>query len=172
MLYSKTCVKNVQRGRKRTLAIRVDIPQRGIIELQHAVFDINGTLAIDGTVYPEVAERLQDLAEQLTVHLLTAGTHGNLPELEKALGFPLHVIHRGDEKVRYVQQLGPDHVIAFGNGINDTSMLRLAMLGIAVLTTEGVAIRALQAADVLVHSPLDAIDLLLKPKRLIATLRG
>jgi soluble P-type ATPase len=74
--------------------------------------------------------------------------------------------------VRYVQQLGPDHVIAFGNGINDTSMLRLAMLGIAVLTTEGVAIRALQAADVLVHSPLDAIDLLLKPKRLIATLRG
>jgi soluble P-type ATPase len=46
------------------------------------------------------------------------------------------------------------------------------MLGIAVLTTEGVAIRALQAADVLVHNPIDAIDLLLKPKRLIATLRG
>jgi soluble P-type ATPase len=168
----KACVEDAQRGRKGTLTIRVDIPQRGIIELQHAVFDINGTLAIDGTIYPEVGERLQELAKLLTIHLLTAGTHGKLPELEKALGFPLHVIHRGDEKVRYVQQLGPDHVIAFGNGINDTGMLRLAMLGIAVLTTEGVAIRALQAADVLVHSPIDAIDLLLRPKRLIATLRG
>jgi soluble P-type ATPase len=168
----KACVEDAQRGRKGALTIRVDIPQRGIIELQHAVFDINGTLAIDGTIYPEVGERLQELAKLLTIHLLTAGTHGKLPELEKALGFPLHVIHRGDEKVRYVQQLGPDHVIAFGNGINDTGMLRLAMLGIAVLTTEGVAIRALQAADVLVHSPIDAIDLLLRPKRLIATLRG
>jgi soluble P-type ATPase len=74
--------------------------------------------------------------------------------------------------MRYVQQLGPTHVVAFGNGANDTGMLRLAILGIAVLTSEGIAIRALQAADVLVHSLLDTIDLLLQPKRLIATLRG
>jgi soluble P-type ATPase len=154
------------------VAIRVDIPQRGSVELQHAVFDINGTLAVDGIAHPEVAERLQQLAEQLTIHLLTAGTHGNLATLEQELGFPLHIIHRGDEKVRYVQQLDPVHVVAIGNGGNDTGMLRLAALGIAVLTTEGLAIRALQAADVLVHSPVEAIDLLLKPQRLIATLRG
>lgn len=154
------------------MAISIDIPQRGSIELQHAVFDINGTLAIDGIAYPEVAARLQQLATQLTIHLITAGTHGNLTELGRTLGFPLHIINRGDEKIRYIQQLGPNHVVAFGNGANDTGMLRLAILGIAVLTTEGVATRALQAADVLVHSPLDAIDLLLKPERLIATLRG
>lgn len=154
------------------MAISIEIPQRGSIELQHAVFDINGTLAIDGLAYPEVPERLQQLATQLTIHLLTAGTHGNLIELEHTLGFPLHLINRGDEKMRYVQQLGPNHVVAFGNGANDTGMLRLATLGIAVLTTEGTAIRALQAADVLVHSPVDAIDLLLNPERLIATLRG
>jgi soluble P-type ATPase len=154
------------------LAISIDIPQRGYIELHHAVFDINGTLAVDGIAHPNVAERLQQLAAHLTIHLLTAGTHGNLTELERTLSFPLHIINRGDEKMRYVQQLGPTHVVAFGNGANDTGMLRLAILGIAVLTTEGVAIRALQAADVLVHNPLDAIDLLLQPKRLIATLRG
>lgn len=154
------------------MAIRVDIPQRGSVELRHAVFDINGTLAVDGTAHPEVAERLQRLAEQLTIHLLTAGTHGNLAALEQELGFPLHIIHRGDEKVRYVQQLDPAHVVAIGNGGNDTGMLRLAALGIAVLTAEGVAIRTLQAADVLVHGPVEAIDLLLKPQRLIATLRG
>jgi len=154
------------------VAIRVDIPQRGSIALLHAVFDINGTLAVDGTVHSEVAERLQQLAEQLTIHLLTAGTHGKLTAIEQTLGFPLHIIHKGDEKIRYVQQLDPTHVVAIGNGANDAGMLRLAILGIAVLTTEGVAIRALQAADVLVQSPTEAIDLLLKPKRLIATLRG
>ncbi len=29
----------------------------------------------------------------------------------------------------------------------------------------------LQVADVIAHGPIDAIDLLLKPKRLVATLR-
>jgi soluble P-type ATPase len=154
------------------MAIKLDIPQRGVIELQHAVFDVNGTLAVDGTAMPAVAERLKVLSEQLSIHLLSAGTHGNIPELERALGFPLRLINRGEEKMRYVQQLGPSGVIAFGNGANDVSMLRLAALGVTVMTSEGMAIRAVQAADIVVRSPLDAIDLLLKPKRLIATLRG
>ena len=87
------------------------------------------------------------------------------------LGYPLQVIKSGEDKVRYVQQLGPANVIAFGNGANDVGMLRTAAVGVAVITAEGVATSALQAADVLVSSPLDAIDLVLKPKRLVATLR-
>ncbi len=74
--------------------------------------------------------------------------------------------------MRYVQQLGPASVIAFGNGVNDSGMLRLASLGVAILTPEGMAIRAWQTADVLVYGPINALDLLLKPTRLIATLRG
>ena len=70
-----------------------------------------------------------------------------------------------------VQELGPTSVVAFGNGANDAGMLRLAALGIAVLGEEGVALTALQAADVLAHGPISAINLLLQPKRLIATLR-
>jgi soluble P-type ATPase len=50
--------------------------------------------------------------------------------------------------------------------------LRLAAIGIAVLAAEGVAISALQAADILAPGPIDAIELVLKPKRLVATLRG
>lgn len=152
--------------------IRIDIPQRGIIELQHAVFDVNGTLAVDGMPLPGVVDRLGALGEQLSLHALTAGTHGNLAELARVLGFPLHVIATGEEKVHYVQHLGPAQVIAFGNGSNDVGMLRLAAIGVAVLAGEGVAIAALQAADVLALGPVDAIDLVLKPKRLIATLRG
>lgn len=152
--------------------LRLDIPQRDTIELHHAVFDINGTLAVDGIAMPQVIDALRDLSEHLSIHLLTAGTHGNMTYLEADLGFPLHLISRGEEKTRYVQQLGPERVVATGNGINDIGMLRLAAIGIAVMTPEGIATRVLQAADILVYNPLDAINLLLKPKRLIATLRG
>ena len=151
--------------------LKIEIPQRGTLELRHAVFDINGTLAVDGVALPEVASRLQQLSEHLTIHLLTAGTHGHTAELERALGFPLRIIHTGEEKMRYVQHLGPANVVAFGNGINDSSMLRLATIGIAIIGAEGVATRTLQSADILVRSPIDALDLLLKPKRLVATLR-
>lgn len=151
--------------------ILLEIPPREVIELQHAVFDINGTLAIDGTPIPGAVERLKSLADLLSLHALTAGTQGNLAELEQALGLPLHIISSGEEKTRYVQQLGPGNVVAFGNGMNDVGMLRLAAIGIAILAGEGLAVGALQAADVLALGPLDAMDLLLKPKRLVATLR-
>ena len=152
--------------------IRIDIPNRGTIELQHAVFDINGTLAVDGIPIPGVADCLQSLAESLSIHLLTAGTHGNLPVLEQTLGHHLHIIQNGEEKAAFVQQLGPEGVIAFGNGANDIAMLRLAAVGVAVLVNEGLATGVLQAADVLTTSPIDAIQLVLHPKRLMATLRG
>jgi soluble P-type ATPase len=155
-----------------TEVIRIDIPKREIIELHHAVFDVNGTLAIDGIPIPGVVDRLQALGEHLSLHALTAGTHGNIAELERILGFPLHVIASGEEKLHYVEQLGPAQVIAFGNGMNDVGMLRVAAIGVAVLAGEGAAMGALQAADVLALGPVDAIDLVLNPKRLVATLRG
>ena len=152
--------------------IRINIPQRGSFELHHAVFDINGTLAVDGVPLVGVAEHLKMLGGRLSIHLLTAGTHGNLKEIEKALGYPLQRINTGEDKVNYVQKLGPDNVVAIGNGANDAGMLQLAAIGIAILAEEGVATSALQAAGVLVTSPIHAIDLLLSPKRLVATLRG
>jgi soluble P-type ATPase len=151
--------------------IQIDIPHRGTIELEHAVFDINGTLAVDGVPIPEVVGRLKELATHLSLHALTAGTHGNTTELQQTLGLPLHIIDSGEEKTHYIEQLGPVHVIAFGNGANDVGMLRLATIGVAVLAAEGIAVEALQAADVVAVGPVDAIDLLLKPKRLVATLR-
>ncbi|GCE25474.1 hypothetical protein KDA_09580 [Dictyobacter alpinus] len=154
------------------MAMKIEIPQRGVIELQHAVFDVNGTLAVDGAAIPGASDRLKTLSEHLSIHLITSGTHGKLAELEHTLGFPVREIHHGDEKMRYVQNLVPATVVAFGNGVNDASMLRLAVIGIAVITPEGVATRTMQGADVIAYGPLNAIDLLLKPNRLIATLRG
>ncbi len=151
--------------------ISITIPGREKLQLTDAVFDVNGTLAVDGVLLAGVAERLQMLHEHLSIHILTAGTHGKLAELERALDIPLHVISTGEDKAHFVEQLGPEHVIAFGNGTNDAAMLRLAAVGVAVMASEGVSLLALRAADVLVHGPLDGIDLALHPKRLIATLR-
>jgi P-type E1-E2 ATPase len=152
--------------------IRLDIPLRGTIELHHAVFDINGTLAIDGQPVPGVGTALRALTKHLVLHALSAGTHGNMAELERLLNLPIHLVQSAEEKARYVQQLDPTHVVAIGNGMNDIGMLRFASIGIAILGSEGTAAQVLQAADVVAPGPVDAIDLLLKPKRLIATLRG
>ena len=49
------------------------------------------TLAVDGLPIPGVVDRLKALGEQLSLHALTAGTHGNIAELEHLLGLPLRI---------------------------------------------------------------------------------
>ena len=62
--------------------------------------------------------------------------------------------------------------MAVGNGRNDRLMLKEAALGIALLQAEGAAVEALLAADVVAPDILAALDLLLAPDGLIATLRS
>jgi len=54
---------------------------------------------------------------------------------------------------------------------NDAGMLRAAGLGICVLSPEGTAGEAAQAADVLTPDIAAALALLHNPRRLVATLR-
>jgi soluble P-type ATPase len=61
--------------------------------------------------------------------------------------------------------------VAVGNGNNDQFILKECALGIAVLGKEGLSLAAIKHADLIVREISDAFDLLLKPKRLIATLR-
>jgi len=72
------------------------------------------------------------------------------------------------EKEKYVESLGAESVIAIGNGSNDTLMLSRAALGIMIMGPEGAS---LQAADIIARDTNTALDMLLHPKRLIATLR-
>ena len=67
--------------------------------------------------------------------------------------------------------LGQVSVVAIGNGNNDVGMLAAAGLGIAVLGPEGTASRALTAADLVAGDICSALELLLFPQRLFATLR-
>jgi soluble P-type ATPase len=70
-----------------------------------------------------------------------------------------------------VLNLGKESVIAIGNGQNDVLMLRQAALGIAVLQQEGVFSKLFDCSDITCLTIIDALNLLLNPLRLIATLR-
>ena len=51
-------------------------------------------------------------------------------------------------------------------------MLQAAALGILILGDEGAAYQAIREATIVSRNIVDALDLLLHPKRLVATLRG
>ena len=153
--------------------IAIEIPGRGRLELQHLALDLNGTLATDGRVPAEVLDRLQELSRALDVHVFTADTFGTAAGLELP-GMRMTRIGPGDQaaaKAAAVRELGTAATIAIGNGMNDEGMLREAALGILVIGQEGAAVRSLLAADLVVTSIQDGLDLLRFPRRLIACLR-
>ncbi|MBN1285300.1 MAG: HAD hydrolase family protein [Anaerolineae bacterium] len=152
--------------------IEVAIPGRGALALHHAAFDVNGTLATDGELIEGVAALTAELGQRLTVHLLTADTHGKQAAIDAQLGLKARIITQGaPEKAAVVRALGGAHVVAIGNGANDAPMFEAAALSIAVLGEEGLAVETLQAADIVVRHIHDALRLLLSPNRLVASLR-
>ncbi len=154
--------------------IRIEIPGYDTLEFAYLVMDYNGTLAIDGHLISGVAERLKQLARQLEIHVITADTFGLAADNLRDLPVKLKIIsasEQGRQKSQCIQKLGEEQTVAIGNGRNDRFMLMEARLGIATLQKEGASTEATQAANVVVNSILDALDLLLNPLRLKATLR-
>jgi len=154
--------------------IEIDIPGVGTSRFQHLVLDVNGTIAEDGVLLAGVADRLTILRDKVAIHLLTADTHGTGAVIEKALG--LRVVsapqtRQAEAKLEYIRVLNPETVVAVGNGANDTLMLEHAALGIFVIGPEAGAVPAMLGADVIAAGIREALDLLIRPLRLAATLR-
>jgi len=154
--------------------IELNIPGYDIIQLEHLVCDINGSLAVDGLLLDGVARTIKNLRDRLEIHLLTADTHHQQEIIERQLNLQAVRIHPGDEigqKARYVEQLGATRVAAIGQGANDAGMLKAARLGICVFSPEGSAVETLLAADLVAPDIHSALELLEKPLRLVASLR-
>lgn len=155
--------------------LAIDIPGFCQLRLNHLVLDFNGTLAVDGRLLSGIGSRLVALANDLHLHVVTGNTHGDARE--RLRGCPVELVclpsfGQAQAKSDYVASLGAQTVAAIGNGRNDALMLEQAVLGIAVLGTEGLAGDALKPATVVVRHSIDGLDLLLYPNRLIATLRS
>ena len=154
--------------------IELEIPGFGNVKLEHLVSDFTGTLSFDGKIIPGVKEKLNELADLLTIHVLTSDTFGSAKTELSGVKCDVHILE-GEfhdlQKEEYIEKLGTTSVVAFGNGNNDRKMLRVSRIGIAVTEGEGCAVDILMAGDIHVAGIANGLDLLLNTKRLKATLR-
>lgn len=154
------------------MTLRVEIPGRAPLELDYLLLDVNGTLTERGVLLEGVEDRIRRIGEQLEVRLLSADTFGTLAEVAATLGLNATLAPTLVAKRREISALGGDRCAAIGNGANDAAMLAAAALGIAVIGPEGAATPLLAAADVVMRSITEALDLLLEPRALAASLRS
>ena len=155
--------------------ISIQIPGFGSLTLEHLVLDYNGTLAVDGVLLPGVREALNALAEKLTVHVITADTFGIAAKGLKGVNCKLTVLEKSQQdqaKADFVSRLGTDQTVSIGNGRNDALMLSASGLGIAVILSEGASTVSLNAADIVCTDIVHALELLMHPLRMTATLRS
>src|ERR1035441_4793311 len=157
--------------------ITIDIPGLGKRHIRIAVSDYTGTHSFGGAIEPDVKRKLRELAALVDLHIVTADSFGTADDelAEIAIPYKLRSGRHDIEKSEYVSQFELQHVVAFGNGNNDRLMLKAVKegggLAIAVDNGEGCAMDAMRNADLFVVGAANAIDLLLDPLRLKATLR-
>jgi soluble P-type ATPase len=158
--------------------IAIDIPGFGKLQINSVLSDYTGTLTFSGKLVPGVRDRLRRLAELVDVHVVTADTFGTAAKELKGLPLVCRRLNGQKEdvqKARYAEELNPRYVASFGNGNNDRRHLKLVKeaggLAVAVENGEGCALEAILNANFLVVGAVNALDLLLEPTRLRATLR-
>jgi len=155
--------------------ITLDIPGYRQLILKHLVLDYNGTLAVDGRLAAGAGSLLVRLAATIDIHVITADTFGKVREGMADIPCTVSVLPAGQQdqaKLDYVTELGVFEAVCMGNGRNDRLMLKAAGLGVAVVLAEGAAAETIMAADIVCKNITDALDLLLNPLRVTATLRS
>lgn len=155
--------------------INLKIPGHEPITVENVTFDYNGTLAVDGYLVDGLRERLVALAERgVAVYILTADTFGLVQDQCGDLPLTIEIFSKDNisqKKKAFVEKIGGTTNLAIGNGNNDREMFAESRLSIVVMGKEGCCVKSLLAADIVVNSPLDALDLLLNTDRMVATLR-
>ncbi len=155
--------------------INLSVPGREMkMELKNLVLDLNGTLSLDGILVEGVESRVAMLKKELDIYLLTSDTLGCGSIIAEELGISIFKVgseQGGEDKLDFLNTVGAEVTIVIGNGFNDRLVLEHAALSIAVIGGEGCCVQALQKADIVVKDILDALDLLIKPLRIVATLR-
>jgi P-type E1-E2 ATPase len=155
--------------------ITIDIPGHKKIKLSHLVLDYNGTVACDGKLIAGVKKCLTTLSQSLKIHVITADTFGKAKAGLKGVPCKLSILPLANQdagKLAYVKKLKAANTVCIGNGRNDRLMLKAAGLGIAVILEEGASVQTVKDADVVCTSIISALELLLHPLRLVATLRS
>ncbi len=155
--------------------MEIEIPGYQSLHIEHLVMDYNGTLAVDGQLIDGVKDTLNQIAESISLHVLTADTFGRAAKGLEGVDCKLSVLPEADQaggKLDYVRAIGAEKTMSIGNGRNDRLMLQACGLGVAVILEEGAAMETVSAADIVCRSIVSALELLIHPLRLTATLRS
>ncbi len=154
--------------------ISVSVPGWGDLDIEYLVVDYNGTCAFDGKIKENVKEMLDKVSRYIKVFIITSDTYGNIDTEGNTIGFSIIKVGKegsGAEKAKIIRELGPEKIVAIGNGSNDVLMMREAALGIGVIGEEGCSKEVLKEADFVVKNVTDALSILMHPERIVATLR-
>lgn len=155
--------------------IEILIPNYKKLELRYLIADFNGTLAEDGIIIKGVEEKLTYLSKLLEIYVITADTFGKAKEQLKSVNCQLVVLenleNQSFQKLEFLNKFDKQHVVAIGNGANDILLLKNAELSIGVINKEGVFSEVIKNCQIICNNIIDALDLLINPKRLVATLR-
>ncbi len=152
--------------------MNISIPGHEPFAIETIILDLNGTLTIDGVVIEGVRERIAAIREQgMRLFLFTGDTNGNAAEIARELQLEMRVTKDSAAKAEEAKKLNPETAATIGNGRIDLELFKTVRLRILTLQAEGVHPHTLLASDIIVPSINDALDLFLKPKRLVATLR-
>lgn len=156
--------------------MEINIPGRGIIKIKNLLLDYNGTIACDGKVIPSVKEKIENINKKgIRVHLVTADTHGTVRNQCANMPIEIQIFdnsNAAENKRKIVERLGVENCICIGNGFNDGQMFEACSIAIIVIGVEGCSAKSLMKADIVCKNIEEAFDLILKPSRIIPTLRG
>ncbi|HEX2966076.1 MAG TPA: HAD family hydrolase, partial [Syntrophorhabdaceae bacterium] len=150
------------------------VPGWGDLDIEYLVVDYNGTCAFGGKMKENVKDMLDKVSRYIKVFIITSDTYGNIDTEGNTIGFSIIKVGKegsGAEKAKIIRELGPEKIVAIGNGSNDVQMLKEAALGIGVIGEEGCSKDILKEADFVVKNVTDALSIILHPERIVATLR-
>lgn len=154
--------------------ISVPIPGWGELSIEYLMVDFNGTAALDGKLKKDVKDVIDKISRYIKVFIITADTYDTVDSELGASSVTFIKVNKnssGEEKAKVVRELGPEKIVAIGNGANDAAMLKEAALGIAVVGEEGCATALIKEADLVVTDVMKAFGLIVHPERLVASLR-
>jgi P-type E1-E2 ATPase len=155
--------------------VSIDIPGKGKMNIENLVLDFNGTIAYDGNIKNGIRGKIQRVHEMgINIYILTADTYHQAAEQCKDMPVTLEIFDVDNaalSKREIVNNIDSKLTMTIGNGNNDVEMFEESILSVAVIGDEGCAVKAIFAADIITNNIDDAIDLLLNPHRIKATLR-
>ena len=151
----------------------IAVPGWGSVELENLVLDLNGTLTESGDFIPGVFDYLEKLkARGFNIYVLSGDTRGTLKQaLPRSSDIDWVVTGSAHEKRAFVESIGAKRTVCVGNGNIDVEMFKVAGLSICTIQAEGATTRALLEADIVVIHIKHALEILLDPDKVIATLR-